>query len=343
MLPEREAPRAHEVPPDALGFLRALGGPTWLRQRGRDDSRRRVVSTLLHGNEPSGLRALHAWLREGRKPAVDVLFFVGAVDAALEPPGWAFRHLPERRDLNRCFAPPFEGPEGLLAEALLEQIEAARPEALLDLHNNTGHNPPYGVGAAVGRAELRLASLFGERFVHSPLRLGGLVETTAAHCPSVTIECGRAGDPNADRVAHDGLSAFLTRDLLDPAGAPDPKMQVLVDPVRVRVRPGATLAFDERPAADFDLTVTHDVDRHNFERLDVGTTIGWVRQSGDWPLEARDATGAERSRELFEAHDGALRTRRELIPIMMTTHPRIALDDCLFYTVQEQDPAGVRR
>ena len=56
---------------------------------GRDGSRTRVATTLLHGNEPSGLRAFLAWLRTGAVPAVDTRLIVAGVEAALAPPGFA--------------------------------------------------------------------------------------------------------------------------------------------------------------------------------------------------------------------------------------------------------------
>ena len=68
-----------------------------------------------------------------------------------------------------------------------------------------------------------------------------------------------------------------------------------------------------------------------------GSRIGWVRRgtSGDGPLpvEAIGADGRDRAGELFVVRDGSLETRSSLVPIMMTTHPAIALGDCLFYAV----------
>ena len=52
--------RAVDVPSDEANLLAWLGGPALLRIAGRDRSRSRAVSALLHGNEPSGLRAVHA-------------------------------------------------------------------------------------------------------------------------------------------------------------------------------------------------------------------------------------------------------------------------------------------
>jgi hypothetical protein len=321
--------------PTVEGFLRQLGGPAVLRIAGRDRSRTRAVSTLLHGNEPSGVRALHAWLREGAAPAVDALLVIGNVAAALEPPGFAHRMLPGRRDLNRCFLGPFEHAEGELARAILDAIRKATPEALVDVHNNTGHNPAYGVGVAPEPRVLELAALFGDRFVESDLRIGALIEAVR-ELPSVTAEVGRSGDLRADAHALQGIRAFLGREPLF-TDVPPP-LRRLVEPMRATLRPGVRVAVADAPVADSDLTVSADLDRHNFEVIAPGVAIGWVANAA-CPLELRDARGRDRAAEYFRVEAGRLVTRRAFVPIMITTDPGIARSDCLFYVAREAPPA----
>lgn len=325
-----------EIPDRVEDFLRGLGGPTVLRLPGRDRSRTRAVTTLLHGNEPSGARAIHALLRGGFEPAVDALFFLGAVEAALASPGFEFRQLPGMRDLNRCFAVPFDGPEGSLARALLEVLWAASPEALVDLHNNTGRSVPYGIGPQGGAAELGLAGLFAERYVHSNLRLDALIEASAREFPSIVVECGRAGDRVADANARDGLERFLGLDRL--AEAISGRVEVVTDPVRIEAAPGLRLAVAKRRQDDADLTIAADMDRYNFGVLPQGYAIGWVRPGGSWPLRALRADGRDVAQELFAVEDGVVRVRQATIPIMITNDPGTAVEDCLFYVVRGRVP-----
>lgn len=325
-----------EVPEDARAFLRMLGGPSLIRLAGRDSSRTRIVSTLLHGNEPSGLRAIVDFLRSGDIPATDALFFIGAVGTALTEPGFTHRSLPGERDANRCWAPPWDTPQGEVARLVLDRFREATPECLIDLHNNTGHNPAYGVAFRVGHAELSLVSLFADRAVHTPIKLHTLVEGTVSLFPSVTIECGRAGDPVADEAARTGLRRYLDWDQID-FKSPWRTLRVLDSPVRVCVGPGFDLAFSDRADTSKALTISQYIDHHNFESLPAGSPIGWVRSGSDWPLEAVGDDGGECSRDLFEIDAGVLRTRRDFIPIMMTTNRVIAKEDCLFYAVQPVD------
>ncbi|MBW2314475.1 MAG: succinylglutamate desuccinylase/aspartoacylase family protein [Deltaproteobacteria bacterium] len=339
--PESPALRIVEPPasPDAWPsevdtFLRDLAGPSWILVPGRDRARARIVSTLLHGNEPSGVRAIHAFLCSGEMPAVDTVFFIASVDAALEPPGFAHRMLYGRRDLNRCFFPPFQGREGALAREVLGRIRDLAPEALVDLHNTTGHTPAYGVGPKSDPARLALTRFFAARYVESDLRLGALIEAVADETTSLVVECGMTGDAEPDRIAREGLGRFLEAETLfptDPAEKPEDAITVVASPVRVCLQPGLTLRYGEACEPGADLTLDAALDRHNFEPIAPGASIGWVPAEGAWPFVATRADGAEVSRDLFELRGGRVEARTDFVPIMMTTDPEIAVQDCIFY------------
>lgn len=328
---------ADGVPREAVDFLQSLAGPTAFRLAGRDRTRMRAVSAMLHGNEPSGFHAVHALLRAGLQPAVDMIVLIGAVEAARATPRWSHRMLPGRRDLNRCFAGPFDDRDGVFAAAALELFADQRLEALVDLHNNTGHNPAYGVVPFADPPHIGLTSVFADRLVHSNLRLGSLIEAFPRALAAVTIECGRAGDTRADTRATEGLFRFASMSALPLRARDDPRMCVLSDPVRVRLRSGATVAFAEEPVRDADLTLVSDVDRHNFSTLDAGSSIGWIRAEGTLPIEARGADGVDVTDRWFARADRRLITTHPFVPIMMTTNAVVATLDCLFYVVHTDD------
>lgn len=336
----RPAPRGADAPASAEDLLRWLGGPAMLVLEGRDPTRTRGVVTLLHGNEPSGVRALSALLRGDLVPATRVVCLVASVAAALAPPGFAHRMLPGRRDPNRCFRPPWDDEDGAVAHEALRLLREAGCEALVDLHNNTGRNPAYGVATGVDAARLGLVALFAERMVASDLRLGSLIEATADDFPTVTIECGRAGDPAADATALAGLERYLLLPEVETRRMPARRMTVLSEPVRVCVRAGMRLAFGAVPLPGADLTLVSDIDRHNFTPVMPGAPVGWLGVHGRWPLEACGASGEDVSQDLFHVVDGRLETRRGLVPIMMTTDVAVALADCLFYVVQVREEIG---
>jgi hypothetical protein len=330
--------------PDLSGseeeVLRRLGTATWWLVPGFDRSRCRVVSTLLHGNEPSGFRAIRTWLAGAVTPAVDTAFCLCSVEAALGPPLFAHRALPGKRDANRCFLPPFDGPEAERARALLDQLERVRPEALVDVHNTTGHSPAYGVGTRLDQDVVGLTALFADRLMHSELHLGTLVEALHERLPSVVIECGRAGDPIADATALAGLERFLTLDDLRSVRARTAQVEVLWRPIRVHIHERATLAFADAPQNDTTLTVRSGIDQHNFRTLDPGALLGWISPGGEWPLVALGKAGLDISHELFAQVGQKLVARRQIVPVMMTTSAAMAKQDCLFYALERRGAPG---
>jgi len=333
----KEDVRPADIPARVDDFLDALAGPTILAVSGQDRSRVRVVAGTIHGNEPSGVRAIHRALRADAIPVTDMLFFVGAVDAARAEPRFTHRFLPGRRDLNRCFRAPWDGPDGAIGRATLAVLCSRSVELALDLHNNTGRNPSYAIGGALDESHLALSALFTKRFIHSDLQLGSFAEAMDSHCPCVTIECGQAHDPRADETAWCGLASLLRLEHLDPAVKGTEPMEIFSSPSRVELTLSATLAFGSTPQPGADLTLDPDIDRHNFQSLASGTRIGFVREGSQWPVVVRDKCGADRSQELFQLDGrGCLLIRETLVPIMMTTDPQAAANDCLFYAVRRR-------
>ncbi len=318
----------------AQAMLARLHAPTWFRIPGRDRGRCRAVTTLLHGNEPSGFRALHAYLASGEQPATDLLCLVGAVPAAQLDPPFSNRSLPDGRDLNRCFRAPFAGREGKLAKALLDVVEDVRPEALIDLHNTSGRGPAYAVTTTPHPAHSRLAAFFTQRVIVTDLRLGALTEATSAWFPSVVIECGGAGDPAADRAALEGLRHYAGAD--DALHRDPPPMEVFEHPVRVELAPNCSIAYADKPIAGVDVVLQSELDRHNFGVVAVGMPLGWVGGRGLASLRVRAAHEVRGAKELLAVRRDRLIAASAFRPLMITTQPAIAASDCLFYAVLER-------
>jgi hypothetical protein len=318
-------------------FLERLGGPAALHQPGGPGPRR-AVATLLHGNEPSGVRAVHRWLASGRAPAGDTLFLIGNVRAAVEAPGFAFRHLPDERDLNRCFGGGAEGggdAQGAVAAGLLAALDRFAPACLLDVHNTTGAGPPFGVAVAHGPAHEALVGRFAPRLVVTELRLGALMEAGEARCPTVTIECGGAGDELADSVAWHGLEATLTAE--DPRDGPaDLPVELLRGSVRVELVPGGTITYGDGPGPT-DVTVRADVTRLNFGVIACDEPLGWLGPRGLEALRVRTADGREVRDRVLRAEGRRLFPAVPLRLFMATADPIAAAGDCLFYAVSGDD------
>jgi len=324
---------------DIDGFIDRLGGPTVVRVPGRDPGRVRVLAGSIHGNEPSGARALHQLLRDvvdgSVVPATDLRLVFGALDAARLAPRFSHRMRPGQRDLNRCFRGPFDDDNGRVARAILDAVMDGPVEAAVDLHNTTGHNPDFIIAGVVDDARAGLASLFSERTLAWRLQLGTFSEVLDEVGVGITFECGQVNDPVADARALAGARRFATVDELPVGGRP---RQLLCDPVRVRLVPGTTVGFgDDDAVTTPDLVLPADVDRHNFAVVAAGTALGRLRDPQRWILRVDgddDRSGPDLSRVFFAVEGDRLVTRAPLVPIMMTTNAAVAMSDCLFYAVR---------
>lgn len=328
-----EAPAREEVGATLEEFLEQLQGPTWIYIPGHDHSRCRAITTLLHGNEPSGLHAVHEWLLSGETPQTDLYCFIASVEAAQHPPGFHYRMLPNHRDLNRCFRPPYKDQEGMVAADLLHRLCAVEPEAVLDIHNTSGSGPSFAVVTNADPRHIALSTLFTQHLIITDLRLGAIMEFEQGGFPVTTIECGGCHDPQAHQLAIDGVKRFARKKELFDAESLSSSVVVYKHPLRVELVEGSEITYGDQPVNGPDLTLHSDVEHFNFGVAATGSVLGWLGERGLSCLTARDALGREHINHYFQQVDNQLQTRQALRLFMVTKNPTIAMSDCLFYLV----------
>ena len=317
-----------------LEWLDRMHKPTVVRVAGRDRTRTRAMATLLHGNEPSSLFALHRWLLEQHTPEVNMLFLIGGVFPAKIPPTFSRRQLPGGRDLNRCFKEPFEGEEGRIAEAMLAELHNAQPECLLDVHNTSGTGPAFAVTITNDAAHQALASLYTERLIMTDLRLGALMEYSEQDVPTVTIECGGAQDEHAHQLAYEGLVRYTSgADVLSLKKA-EWDVVVLRNPIRVELAPEASIEYRLEPSGRADITLPPDIEHRNFGTVAPGEPLGWVGEKGLGVLTAIGHNRTENVEKVLRVKNGQIYPAQAIKTFMITTNPLIAKSDCLFYAVK---------
>lgn len=331
-----ENPLPGQLAPTVPAFLQQLAGPTIIKVQGRDNTRCRVVVTLLHGNEPSGLKAVHYLLCGGFIPEVTTLIAIVSTAAALADPLFSYRFLPNQRDMNRLFRSPYEGDQGALARALLDVIRAAEPEAIIDVHNTSGDGPAFSVCIGGHKRYLDLATLFAHRLIITHHRLGALMEVPDMGCPILTVECGGAMQLESDAIALHGLELFLTRtQLYQSVGVQE--MDIYHHPVRLEINQGVQLCYANERQRHVDITVSSDIDRHNFGVVRPATSLAWLGSGGISSLCVRDEQGDNVINNFFMVKDSKLYPRTTLKLFMATTNSKIATSDCLLYAVKETD------
>lgn len=324
-------PQAREL--ELLPFLRWVGQTAVFRLKGADSSRCRALIGGLHGNEPSGFHALHALLRDPpRDLPCDALLVLGNVPAAVAEPAWGRRMLPGEEDMNRVWDAP-GSPQRAAAAEVLDLLRAEPLEAVADLHNNTGYNPIYAVAISDDPNRAALARCWTHRVVrYRGQRLGTFLEQVDPGAPGVVVECGQAGDPEADRRAHEGARRFLSAPSPFEA-APDglPPTEGFQSIARILIPPGVTLAFAQGPT-EADLTIFPGIDRYNFCSMAIGTLLAYCSDRGR--LEVIDNRGQDVTSDYLQLKDGRLFLIKKVVPVMMTTNCEVAKQDCLLYAAE---------
>lgn len=325
-----------DCPADRLAEI--LPGPTLFNLAGRDPHPL-FVSTLLHGNEDSGLRAAQEILRRHAARGLNrsLLLFIGNVRAAAAH----LRTLPDQRDHNRIWpgAPAADDPFAEMARWVYDYAAKRKPFASVDIHNNTGFNPHY---ACVNRLEpkyIALAQLFSRTVVHFERPLGTQAAAFSRLCPAITVECGKAGADTATRHAVELLEACLSISQL-PDHAPAPQdVDLLRTYAIVKPPAGASFSFDGAPA---DFMFRPDIDHLNFSELEAGVAFGALGREGA-RLEVTAGDGFDTPPgAYFNYAGGEIRLARAAIPAMLTIDPNAVKLDCLCYLMHRIGMDGMR-
>ena len=316
------------IPDNFQQFFHQMGGPTVFHLQGKDPSKTRVVVTLLHGNEPSGLKAFHRYLISDITPQTQCKLVVASVVSARTEPMFTHRMLTGQRDLNRCFNGPANDAQGKLARALKHQLANWQPEAILDIHNTSGSGPAFCVSVESTPQTIALASHFSHRIVVTDIRLGSLMEQ-AFNCPILTVEAGGAQDEEADENAFEGLCSFLGS---KKVFTPRREVETLCHPRRLELKPGVNIAFAEQAVKNVHITMRQDIEKHNFGLTLPDQTLGWVGGMGldNFQLDIN----SEKVSDYFRLEEGQLKAVTPLKLFMVTTRADIAKSDCLFYLVR---------
>lgn len=327
----------HQPSEDLVGdthidFLKNLDGPTWITIDGQDNSRYRAIVTLMHGNEPSGLKAIHALLKSGVIPATKLGIMIAAVDAARYPPLLSHRFIPGEHDLNRCFGKGADS-QHQLAERIVETITRFNPEVVIDCHNTSSHSEPFSIAIRHTENLDQLASLFTDNLIIMDQRLGTLMDGLPIHTPALTVEFGGFMDPNADWLARESLHRFAVSHVLE--GGKESPVNLLMHPFRLETRHHLTVTYSSSIDEDADLTMVNTIDQLNFRRIEPGTTLGWFREKEHNNLVTNDGHGNDDFFNHFTQDDGLLTSSVPMTLFMATTDPVVANTDCLLYYVPD--------
>ncbi len=315
----------------ASALYQQLAGPTLIHLEGRI-KRPLFVAVLQHGNEITGWEAIRRLLKNNYKNKSlprSLLILIANIQAAKH----RLRHLDEQPDYNRCWpgGTEVDTPHAQLFHHIHDRILSYQPMACIDIHNNTGLNPHYAAINRIRPEYLRLASLFSPKVVYFTRPRGTLSHSFSEYCPSLTLECGQAGEIHGTDHSIDFLETCLR--LNDISGAPvDADAVHLFHMVAtVKIPHDVLFGFGRVPV---NLALREDLDKFNFCELPAGTSFGYLNNCTRKPLIATDNSGKDITDNYFSFDRGQVETARAIMPSMLTLDRRVIQQDCLCYLME---------
>ncbi len=335
-------PTWQDLHADYEQFLLSMTGPTVIDISGNEPTKCRVFTTLLHGNEPSGLIAMHRYLTEvleQGKPATNLRFIICSVEAATTRPLFSTRFINGGMDINRCFGKNcsfdcHEEQKGYCQRAsLIEQaVREVCPEMVIDLHNSSSSGPTFAVSSVVTTETLSLASLFCQTLILSDLTMGSIMEQNFS-CPFITIECGGCQDEQAHEIAFSGVSQVASCENIGYIHQEKP-VEVIYRPLRLQLKDQVKLSYAQHDEGYSGVTLKDNIECFNFGSAHQDEMLGWIDGNGLDNLQLIDKSGENVLEEYFYARENQLVCRHNLRLFKATTNKATAMNDCLFYVVK---------
>jgi len=277
-------PQWQDLHADNEQFLLSMTGPTVIDESGKDKSGYRVFVTLLQGDEPSGLIAIHRWLTaidDIEQPQTNIRFIPCSVEAAAQHPLFSKRFINRGMDINRCFS------ENLSCEInseqygyyqraqLIEQaIREVNPEMIIDLHNCSSTGPTFAISALITTETLSLASFFCQTLILSDLKIGSLMDQEF-NCPFITIECGDKLDEQSHEIAFLGISQISKCPSFGYIHQ-DKRVEVIYRPLRLQLNNDVKFSLASFDEGNLGITLKNNIEHFNYGSAHQDEMLGWM-------------------------------------------------------------------
>lgn len=312
--------------------------PTLIHLKGEKHSAL-FISILLHGNEFSGLQIMQEILKKYQttnnyKLPRDLWLFVGNVDAAQ----MGVRLRDGQTDFNRAWpgTPEPTSDTAILIQKVMDKITQENLFAAIDLHNNTGQNPPYGCISAVNEKNKYLASFFNHfaMVFQSPKGVSTMAFDNI--CPAITLECSTPGNEPAKKRAFELIDDLMHMDHFPEKALPIHDLQLVKNSATIKINTDVTFCFEEEEYSDtlgYDLILVKNFDHYNFTLLEKNEVFAYAKVAKPFLVITPD--GQDITDEIIQNDEGKLSLHTPMMPAMITMNKKIVLQDCLCYLLED--------
>jgi len=308
-------------------LLALLGKPTLIHLAG-NKAKPLFISTLLHGNETTGLSALQALLKRYANKALPraLSIFIGNIEAGAQQQ----RRLKTQQDYNRSW-PGTQLDDCLetdLMQAVTHIMRKRKPFASIDVHNNTGHNPHYGCINILNPHGLQLAAMFSNIAVYFTTPKGVQSSAFSDFCPAVVLECGQSGEQDGISHASNYLESVLALDSI-PSGHPK-NFNIYHTVARIIIPKQLSFSTSEGK----HIQLRSSLEQQNFTQLTPGTEFARIQSDHIKPFIVSNESGENICDEFFEIIDKKVRLKRTVVLAMFTSNETAIRQDCLCYLME---------
>jgi succinylglutamate desuccinylase len=312
--------------------------PTLIHLKG-EKSPALFISILLHGNEYSGLEIMQDILEkyqttDGYKLPRSIWLFVGNVDAAQ----MGLRLRDGQTDFNRAW-PGTSDPDSDTAILIQEVMDRITKDALfasIDLHNNTGQNPPYGCISVVNEKNKYLSSFFNHIAMVFKSPKGVSTMAFDDICPAITLECSTPGNEPAKKRAFELIDDLMHMDHFPEKALPKHDLQLVQNSATIKINANVTFCFEDEEYSNtqgYDLILVKNFDHHNFTMLERDEVFAYAKV--DKALLVTSPEGDDITDEIIQNNEGKLSLKNPLMPAMISRDKKIILQDCLCYLLED--------
>ena len=319
---------------DPYQFLLSLTGPTIIDVCGRNTEQTHVIITLINGDEPTGLLAIHRWLTERdltEKPATNIRIIICSVEAALCSPMLRMAHVYDAIPLTQCFGVEFNHGFFKRAKTIEHAIRSVNPCSVTSLHNTQGFSPAFACASSLNNQAVSIAQSFVETIILSDQMPDRLL-TLSFDCPNVAIYLGCSEDPQSSEVAYNGIINLVNSEIVYAANS---SANVLLYPKKLVLAPGSHLSFNDTDMGNEGLTLREDIEQFNFRIVKAGQHLGWLDENGLSNITLIDHLNNVCTEQYFSTRFNQFITATNLIIFMASSSKQTSLSqDFLFYVIQ---------
>ncbi len=297
------------------------------------------ISILLHGNEYSGLQIMQEILKkyqitDGYKLPRSIWLFIGNVDAAQ----MGVRLRDGQIDFNRAWpgTPEPNSDTAILIQEVMDRITQDELFASIDLHNNTGQNPPYGCISVVNEKNKYLSSFFNHIAMVFQSPKGVSTMAFDDICPAITLECSTPGNVPAIKRAFELIDDLMHMDHFPEKPLPAHDLQLVKNSATIKINADVTFCFEDEEYSDtfgYDLILVKNFDHHNFTRLEKNEIFAYSKVAKPFLVLSPD--DQDITEEIIQNDNGKISLKKALMPAMISMDKKIVLQDCLCYLLED--------